>query len=157
MEWVSWLEAVARAPDLDRLAIEVMTGRIRVRWRNRTGFPLIPAQWPLPCAGEKLQQLVEVHAGDLLAAFGPADPPAVERASTPERRGRKPQYDWTTAEREIFGRLYRGEISERSIETQADVERVLADWFAERTGDEPSESMIRSHAAGLYKEILKGR
>jgi hypothetical protein len=88
MEWISVLEALERTgTSLEYLVDAFAADFVRARYRLRDGHPLIPARrWrESPESLGELNRIVEVHLGDLLAAFGPADP-----ASTPERRGRKP-------------------------------------------------------------------
>jgi hypothetical protein len=75
----------------------------------------------------------------------PERPPA---PAEPMRRGPRPKYDWVSAERAI---------SKRKIEIQADIERHLANWFMDQTGDEPAESTIREHARQIYNKKIKGQ
>jgi hypothetical protein len=71
---------------------------------------------------------------------------------TVETRGRKPHKDWERAMLAVFGRSYRGEVPEP--QTQAEVERLLADWFAEHhAGWTPGETAIREKARLIWREV----
>jgi hypothetical protein len=71
------------------------------------------------------------------------------------RAGPQPKYDWARAEREIFGRIYRGEVREPKF--LVDVERLFIEWFVAAIGDHPSESLIREYAKGLLEQLQDAR
>jgi hypothetical protein len=67
------------------------------------------------------------------------------------RGGRPPKYDWERAQLEVFGRVFRGDTPEPK--TQADVERLLSQWFLDDLGSQPAESEIRKRAKKLFEAI----
>ena len=84
-----------------------------------------------------------------------------------ERRGPKEQWDWESARQLVIEALdERGDFAELGQQTdwsrKSDVERMVADYFVERTGDQPSESTIRSRVSKIIEawrqqKVCKGR
>jgi hypothetical protein len=67
------------------------------------------------------------------------------------RGGRPLKYDWERAQIDLFGRVYRGDTPEPR--TQAEVERMLAQWFVDHGGKQPAESEIRKRSKKLFEAI----
>jgi hypothetical protein len=71
---------------------------------------------------------------------------------TPAPRGGRPRkYEWERAVIEVFARPYHGKTPEPR--SQAEVERLLAQWFVEHCGEQPAESEIRKRAKKLFEAI----
>lgn len=107
-------------------------------------------------SGEMVLSGVYFHAQTLRLLIGQEDhrPDNEPRAADePERRGRKPQYDWPAAVSAIWGKLYRNELLPLP-RTQADIERAMIEVL--RVGDkEPSESTVRPYAKCIFEELEK--
>ena len=95
--------------------------------------------------------MVEIDLQSVREHFEVMNPPQ----PAPRRAGPKAKYDWARAEREIFGRIYRGEV--REPKHLVDVERLLAEWFAADSGEHPTESLIREHARALLEQLQDPR
>ena len=65
--------------------------------------------------------------------------------------GRKPMWAWDGAMAHL---LKIANLPDGLPETQADIERLVADWFIETAGDHPSESTIREKVRSWCHEIL---
>jgi hypothetical protein len=72
-------------------------------------------------------------------------------AKPPNKGGAPSRWDWEGAAIAVFGRIYRAEVPEPS--KIADVARLLAEWFVEQTGREPSETELKRHARRLLPEV----
>jgi hypothetical protein len=70
--------------------------------------------------------------------------------------GRPRKYDWECALAAVFGKIYRGEVLEDNIRTQADIQRLLTDWFAGQGKelDEGTNSM-KKYARMIWQEIKR--
>lgn len=78
------------------------------------------------------------------------EPPTIE----PRNRGGRPrQWRWDDMYVEIIVRAS----ADRLPETQADLERDMADWFMESFGDQPSDSMIRLRIGPIYHRLRQRR
>jgi hypothetical protein len=66
-------------------------------------------------------------------------------------RGRPRKYDWDSfyVEIAVLADL------DGMPETQADLERLMADWCNENWEDQPSESMVRSKISSIYNHPRK--
>ena len=72
---------------------------------------------------------------------------------TKDPRGRKPKWDWERAGLAVLGRVYRGDVVPEP-KSQAEVERLLAEWFSENCdGATPGETLIREHARLIWHEL----
>jgi hypothetical protein len=102
--------------------------------------PDVPAVREVPPLVEQLAELIKPAGGT--------------PGHTPERRGRKPEWDWDRAKQATLRRIYHGEVPEP--EYLAKVEALLAEWFAASCdGETPSESMIREKAAHWIWDVIK--
>jgi Tc5 transposase DNA-binding domain len=161
--WLNLLDAIAIAGiGQEKLRELLLAGDVEARFRHPNGLrPLVPLEywtrasidWPrsriqagglLPFSGP-----VEVNRATLIANAG-------EAAKTPVggSGGRPPKWDWEQAALDVFAVIYGGK---RPLpKRQADVERLLHEWFIERldeTGKTPSESQIREHAKKIFKAM----
>lgn len=84
------------------------------------------------------------------AGLVPPDIPSVDEPE-PEKRGRKPVYDWDAAVTSIWGQIYRGDLKPQ---TQAQIETALQKLLSTRDR-EPSESTVRPYASRIWAEIAK--
>ena len=67
------------------------------------------------------------------------------------RPGRKPKWDWDRAIRHI---IKVANSPDGLPPIQADIERLVADWFFEHYGENPSESMIRTFVRRTCIDVL---
>jgi len=80
---------------------------------------------------------------------------ADKQSTTHSTRGRKRKWDWDGMFAEVVRLAHYH--PDGLPETQADVERHVAEWFILRTGNQPTESDIRAKIALVYKAIREGR
>jgi hypothetical protein len=71
----------------------------------------------------------------------------------PQTRGRKRIHAWEQAVLAVASQIYHGEVLEP--EQQADVEGLVAGWFATNAAEEPSESQVRNYARLIWKIFLR--
>jgi hypothetical protein len=89
---------------------------------------------------------VHFHRESLAALDAPK---SLKPEASEQKRGRKPQYDWTAASSAVWGSLHRGELIP---ETQADIELALIEVLTK--GDiAPSESTVRPFAKPIWEEF----
>ena len=99
---------------------------------------------------------VDLLASDLAMWIGIDPNPGTETEKTEattafNRPGRKPKYDWDAFFAEIVVRADLDGLPD----TQAELERTMADWCLDSWGEQPSESTIRSKVALIYKHPRK--
>lgn len=70
--------------------------------------------------------------------------------------GRRPKHDWEGALIHVAAQanLPDGLLDEEGG-TQADIEKMISEWFIQRTGNSPAESEIRKRASAVMKAISK--
>jgi hypothetical protein len=98
--------------------------------------------WPL----NKCSELAVMDEPKPVAAGSPEEEPAKQ-----SNRGRKPTWDWGGA---VAHLLSVANTPDGLPEVQADIERLVADWFRQTVDDEPVESAIRKHVSGWCKGVL---
>jgi hypothetical protein len=76
-------------------------------------------------------------------------PPEQVQPREPQRRGRKPKYDWESFQHEIT-RI--ANTPDGLPEFQSELEEMMADWCLSTWGKEPAESTIRSHVTTVYQK-----
>ncbi len=79
----------------------------------------------------------------------PVAPESPEDEST--KRGRKPIWDWEGAFAHL---LWVANCPDGLPRVQADIERLVADWFRQTVDNEPAESAIRKRVSVWCKEVL---
>ncbi len=108
---------------------------------------------------------ITVKTDQLMAVFPPppdsgkltADTPRTATggdnspAPTPTKRGRPPSYDWPEFHAEIAVRADLDNLPE----TQAELEKDMADWCQDKWGEIPATSTIRDKISPIYKHKRK--
>jgi hypothetical protein len=69
------------------------------------------------------------------------------------QKGRPPKYDWPAFHAEIAIRADLDGLRD----TQAELERAMAEWCLRTWGREPPESMVRDNVSRIYRERRKAR
>jgi hypothetical protein len=162
--WLKLLEALTVAGiGKERLQDLLLAGDVKLRFHlpNGTTSPVPPdcltratIDWTnsridstLPPAVGGFGGPVEVDRQTLLANAGDA-PKAPGKGG-----GRPPKWDWEAAAIDVIMVIYGGGV--REPERQADVERLLHEWFINAVGEAAAESEIRRHAKKLFEGFQK--
>ncbi len=68
------------------------------------------------------------------------------------KRGRPQEYDWDSF---IFEIIKRANSPDGLPETQAELVRIMLQWFLETAGGEPAESSVKSRISKIYRYLNK--
>lgn len=80
-----------------------------------------------------------------------APEPAKDETPKRPRRGRPTEWDWGGA---LAHLVAVADGKDGLPEIQAEIERLVADWFFEKKADQPAESAIREHVSSWCAEVL---
>jgi hypothetical protein len=161
MGWLTLLEARAVAGmGKERLRDLLLAGDVKLRFRNPNGTTSpVPPDWltraTVDWANSRIvaamppwfQGPVEVDRQTLLANVADAAQPHGKSG------GRPRDWDWEAAAIDVMAVYYGG--GEHEPARQADVERLMQQWFLDNVGKSPAESGIREHAKKLFDAIKK--
>jgi hypothetical protein len=70
-------------------------------------------------------------------------------------RGRRPRYPWPDFMAELVAELHRRSISGPPVANQAEIERQMLDWCANKWGAEPAVSQIREWVGPTFRAISR--
>lgn len=90
-----------------------------------------------------------VDTAKMYEVFPPTRKDNKERIET---RGRKRKYDWDSFYVEV-ARI--ANLPDGLPETQADLEKTMAEWCSLKWGEEPATSMIRDKISAIYQSLKK--
>jgi len=92
--------------------------------------------------------------GGLAASSAPKSTSTQTKRRLDSRGGRPPKWDWEGC---AIALIAYANTPDGLPESQAAIERLMATYFNDRYGYEPSESLIREHAAKIIAELCRGR